>query len=515
MKSGTFKRLFSFILALTLFISASATALASDPTAELDSEAPVAVDSAPADVDPQPLAVDSTAPAAVDSQPTVVDSAPPQVEITDIYSSWAEEDVFMAQDVYNLGNAGTYSNFLGDLTVAKFMPVLESLAAALKSDIDFQPADDNVLLTRGEVVTILYGVLTGINTEDDYESLEYFIDAGLIYGRSPDDYQLLEICTVEEMIALSNRVYNHGIYEAGNYSTGFFWEVDGVSNKVYLLGSIHLSDYSIYPMSKPIEVAFARSDNLVVEADISDMGEDAIAFITKIGFYDPTSGETIADYISEETYAQYIEVFESLGIPEDVYSTFKPWMAYNYLTSLLMSEGDQQTLIDNTGSGIDMYFLLKAGDAEKNILQLESIESQITMMSSFSDELQEMLLSEVLSVALGSDEEDESEEEEQAQAEDLSTLLQEALKAMKTGDEAAIIELFGIDAETDDPLSIEYNQKMMTERDAAMAEKIAGYLEEETNSGDYFIVVGAAHLLSKKSVIAQLSDMGYEVERIK
>jgi uncharacterized protein YbaP (TraB family) len=435
---------------------------------------------------------------------------PPGAEITDIYSPWAENDVFMAQDVYNLGIEGTYSNFRGNLAVVKFAPIIESLKAALKSDYAFEP--DGELLTRGQVVAVLYGILSGETATED-EAVEYFIDAGLIFGRSADDYQLDEICTVEEMIALSARVYNHGIYDAGKYSIGFFWEVEGAANKVYLLGSIHISDDSMYPMSKPIETAFARSANLVVEADISGVGEEDQAFIMERGFYDPLSGETIADYLSEETFAMYAGVCESIGLPEEYYVSIKPWMAHNFLTLFLMVDSDIEVMEESAAAGIDMYFITRAAASGKNILQLESIEFQIDLLSSYSDELQEMMLRELLLSVIPSEEEEEEADDNQPA--DMAQLYQMALAAIKAGDEETLIALFGIDAEIEEPLLVEYNNKMFLERDIEMAKKIDGFLQDDESRGDYFIVVGAGHLVSKKSVVAQLIEMGYAVERIK
>ena len=515
MRNVVYKRIMSFILIIALAVALCPAAFGatgvSSTAAGSNAVGSVAalVGVAPVGVSPAGVSPAGVSPAGV---------SPAGAEITDIYSPWAEEDVFMAQAVYNLGGEGVYSNFKGNLTGTKFAPMHESLRAAFKSEYVFPVT--NAQLTRGQVVGALYGALYG-GGRGQAEAVDYFIESGLIKGRQPEDYQLDEICTVEEMIVLAARTYDHGIYEAGNYSKGFFWEIDGAANKVYLLGSIHLSDESIYPLSKPAEVAFARTKNLVVEADISVMSEESVAFISDKAFFDPSGEESIADHISGETYELYVQVCETLGIPAEFYDYIKPWMAYDYLSILLMSEGNEQTMEENTAAGIDMYFLAKAMASGKNILQLESIEFQIEMLSSFSYELQEMLLIEVLQSAAPPESggapaaDSEAPPVAAGQQTDLSAFLQEALAAVKTGDESTIVALFGIDAETEDPLLREYNGKMLADRDTAMAEKIAGYLEDGTYNGDYFIVVGAAHLLSKDSVVAKLTRMGYAVERIK
>ncbi|MCL2060794.1 MAG: TraB/GumN family protein [Oscillospiraceae bacterium] len=444
-------------------------------------------------------------------------------QITDIYSSWAEGDVYMAQHVYGLGAEGTYSNYRGGLSAQKFAPVFESLGAALKADsaaYDVTGSGAGALLTREQVVESLYSLLPGSGAGGAGGAVDYFVDAGILLGRAGGDLQLSEICTVEEMLSLAARVYDHAIYEAGNYSTGFFWVVEGAANTVYLLGSIHLSDESMYPMSKPIEVAFAGSSNLVVEADIAEVSEEDTALIMGMGYLDPSEGVTIADFLTAETYALYVDVCEALGMPAEFYDYIQPWMANNFLTAYLMSAGDAQAMEESSAMGIDMYFLQKAYASGKNLLQLESIQFQMELFASYSYELQEMLLLELLNTALppadgdGGDDSGSSDDGH-GQATDLSVLLQAALEAVKAGDEETLILLFGIDMEYDDPLLIEYNNKMFLERDIGMTEKIVGFLEDGVDRGDYFIVVGAAHYLSKTGVVAQLSELGYEVTRVK
>jgi len=457
---------------------------------------------------------------------------PPQdgltaAEIDDGYSSpWAFWDIFMAENVYGLGERGTYSNFKGHFTWEKFKPALESMT--LKFGIESEWPDgryeDGVFLTRGEVISDLHVVIATIlefsGLLDD--SLDYFVENGLIKGRGNGDYQLDAACTTEEMIILAKRVHEHIIYELGLDSKGFFWKVTGENNDVYILGSIHISDGSLYPVSRAISAAFDGAEYIGFE--IIDVTEEEEAYYYEKGFLD---GMTIDEIIDPYLYEFYEVVWQMLGVEKEIYDYLQPWMAWSELQYILMAmTGDENETIDDIfynmltmmGLGIDNYFMFKSTFDEKEMFQLESVTLQADMFASFSYELQEALLAGVLMEFYMMLEGGEIEDEEIDESEDYMSAA-ESLSAMliawKTGDEAAMLEFSGKNAENDDPLVGEYNNKLLTLRDIAMAEKIILILDESEGEGDYFIIVGAAHLVGEGSIIDILIKAGYEVERIK
>ena len=50
----------------------------------------------------------------------------------------------------------------------------------------------------------------------------------------------------------------------------FFWKVSDENSSVWVLGSIHLADSTLYPLAPVIDTAFARSDELAVELNMND-----------------------------------------------------------------------------------------------------------------------------------------------------------------------------------------------------------------------------------------------------
>jgi len=433
----------------------------------------------------------------------------------DAPSSWAEQYVFMARAAYGLGDASTYAGFKSGVTSDNFIPVLESMYEAFLDGFLGELLFTDEYLSRRAVLGGLYSLKATVmkETESVSDILPYFVENGLIKGRTSGDYQLDAICTVEEMIIFSVRMYEHIVYLLEDYSVGFLWQVHGGESTVYLFGSIHLSDGSLYPFSPAVEEAFAASENLVLEIIITDIGEEEEAYLIEKGLI--LDGTTIKDYISPAVYILYASVWESLGVPAMVYDYMQPWYAAMQLEALFAAlsfgaESNEQ-IQETALLGIDMHFLLRALAAGKNIMELETFYSQIEMLASFSPELQEARLFGMIMMLIQPAE--EPSEEQEAAAELTMMML---LEVFKTGDEDALAVFTGvnIDPEELSPIDLEFIDKMLTQRDIAMADKIAELLEDGDN-GDYFIIVGAAHLIGENSIIGLLEEMGYTIERIK
>ena len=437
------------------------------------------------------------------------DTPPEGVEITDMYSPWAAWDIFMAGDIYGLGNEGTYSNFRGGFTDGKFLPVLESLCKKFGAEVSLEVTNERAL-TRGETISELYIVICeALGTDPDMPAIGYFIDNGLIKGRSSGDYQLDQKCTTEEMIIFSVRVYEHLCYELGLDSKGLFWKItgEGLPNTVYLLGTIHFGDNSIYPFSKAMMKAFDESAYLGVEANVYTMSEDEISYIAQIQMIQ--DGGTIRDYISEETYELYKEAAEGFGLSAEVYDYIKPWAASLFIQQAILSNETAANAI-SASLGMDMFFLTKAVSFYKNIVEIESIKYQLDLFDSFSKELQEMLLLSVIAPPPAEEGEDALSAEEMAEL--IRAFMAYMLEAIRTGDADALTEIIMAEIDYSDPLMAEYNTKLIDMRNATMAEAIERYLADEEAEGDFFVAVGAGHTVGETGIVNVLRSKGYTVE---
>lgn len=267
----------------------------------------------------------------------------------------------------------------------------------------------------------------------------------------------------------------------GDYN-GYFWEVSNGDAKVYLFGSIHMADDSLYPMSEAVEKAFEEADFLGVEADISNMA--AVQSTIPLMMYE--GDDTVYNHLSEEGIEKFESICEELKIQPKMLEKFKVWAVGSNLLSLQLLKSPY-----SANEGVDMYFIDKAKAMDKEVVELEGLDLQINLINSFSDEEQEVTF---LS-GLGSTEETIA---------DFEDMYNKYLAA----DDAAMTEfLFSEEASA---FESNVEDLLLRDRNIGMAEKIDEYLQTDKT---YFVVVGVAHYLGDESVQRYLEEKGYEVNR--
>jgi uncharacterized protein YbaP (TraB family) len=265
----------------------------------------------------------------------------------------------------------------------------------------------------------------------------------------------------------------------------FLWQVKAKGSTVYLLGSVHFMKKNIYPLSKIIEGAFDKADILAVEANIDDAGSLNVEKLLEGAVY--ADGSTLEQHVSKNTLDLLMPAIAGLGLPPEFFYNQKPWFLALTLTSLeLVKSGYDPEY------GIDKYFLAKA-QGKKKILELESLNYQIDLLSGLNNQEQELFLLYTLK--------------------DLKTLGQEADNIVDAWEAGAakrmetIVEKSYLDDRKFAPLY----EKLLINRNRNMTIKIDEYLKTK---GTYFVVVGAAHLLGQKGIIQLLKEKGYAVEQL-
>jgi uncharacterized protein YbaP (TraB family) len=266
---------------------------------------------------------------------------------------------------------------------------------------------------------------------------------------------------------------------------GFIWRVQSKTNTVYVLGSLHYSKKEIYPLSEKIEKAFGQSEVLVVEADINDIKKVDIQKLMELAFY--PENDTLEKHVSPEIYERVVKETGGLGIPVELLNKQKPWFLAITLVAL-----ESLKLGFDPNLGIDKYFLSKA-EGGKKILELESLDYQLNLLSGFSDKDQELFLLYTLK--------------------DLKILEQELGKltqAWTSGDTKAMESILTRSVSEDRRLSF-ILEKLIYERNRKMASKIEDLLR---TSETYFVIVGAGHLVGDRGIIENLKRKGYLVEQL-
>ncbi|MBM7095020.1 MULTISPECIES: TraB/GumN family protein [Alteribacter] len=270
-------------------------------------------------------------------------------------------------------------------------------------------------------------------------------------------------------------------------SRGIFYEVTHGEKTVYLLGSIHIGSEELYPLNDEIEEAFESSSAAAFEIDFNELSDERMMELaTEAGMLGP--GEELQDYITEEEFKRLAFLLRPFGVSSDDLSQFKPWYVQEFLLSIVsMTAGYSPEL------GIDMHFLERASDDGKEIIGLETAESQLAVQETLTLDTQGEMLSETLE-----------------EYDELGDELLELMAMWRLGDHESLTELRY--AEDDAPEDYQEYIRMLTDdRDRAMTDKISEFLESGEHD-TYFVVVGAIHLLGENSITDLLEQRGYDVE---
>lgn len=445
-------------------------------------------------------------------------------------SEWAIDDLAVG-DTYDIYPQRWYTAGINKpITQAQLRVLMAGIRnKLLKTECVTKVADVKYILrnnmTVKDVLEIFYTLINTFEFNKDIgiaeggNALDYMAKTGIFTGKE-GELSLKDTCTIEQACTIATRLVTY-IYDALDAaSKGFLWEIKSGGNTAYLLGSIHAASYDIYPFSNKMLKAFADSDVLCVEADILNPQADLANLYIQYGYY--TDGTTLKDHIPEELYEKAVKAGAALGLTEDVVALMKPWLLYNTIsTYTTTSSGNDDELLLATSLGIDMKFLLDAYLTGKPVVELESIEYQLEMFDSFSDELDEFLLDTTLETFF-------TMNRGNTTADNLmyKLMLQywhdgdvESFKnafAASLAPSVNISDYSGLSEYEKKVLTLteEYVNKLFTERDKRMAAKIDEFLKAD-GCTTYFIVVGSGHYISNYSVLDILREMGYEINQIK
>jgi uncharacterized protein YbaP (TraB family) len=263
------------------------------------------------------------------------------------------------------------------------------------------------------------------------------------------------------------------------------WIAKTDSSVMYIGGTIHLLRQSDRPFPPEFDRAYEASEVLVFETDYAKLKapETQQAIMAK-AFY--SDGRTLDSVLSDSVYRILEAYCAENEIPLASMNNLKPSIAMITLAGLELKKlgVDQE--------GIDAYYHGKATADEKKTAGLESVAEQIEMLTSLADGSEDAFI--LYSI------------------EDLKKtgeVFDQIVKAWKTGDEAALNDLFITELKPKFPKVFEL---IFVDRNMKWVPRIEEYLiSPETE----FVLVGTGHLVGKEGVITQLKKLGYEVEKFK
>lgn len=265
----------------------------------------------------------------------------------------------------------------------------------------------------------------------------------------------------------------------------FLWKVQSTGSTVYLLGSIHFMKEDAYPLNQTIEDAYKSSDKLAVEANTNELGNLNLNTLADRVFY--RNDDPIEKHVSPETYRLIKKESKTLSLPIEIIRMQKPWflaLSFQAMELVRLEYAPQH--------GVDYHFLARA-QGKKRILELESLDEQLSLLSGFSDREQEQFLLHTLKTLSSMDSQVES-----------------MVRAWSSGDAQAMESIMS-DAALQDASIAPIFRKLFDQRNLKMISTIEGSLN---SSGSYFVIVGAGHLVGTRGIVKMLKSKGYVVEQL-
>jgi len=270
-------------------------------------------------------------------------------------------------------------------------------------------------------------------------------------------------------------------------SAPLMWRADDPAHGgvLYLFGSIHFDLEGASPFPGPVEAAYARSDELVVEIDVSGAARAELsAEMDERGrFETPTK---LADVLSAPTLERLEAYLEQRGLPFSFVEGMKPWYITNLLVVMELREGGYEA-----EHGVDLQFIRRSDG--KPLVEIETASGQLELLDRLPLRIQEAMLSDAL---------DQSREFDRA--------TDQLIAAWRRGDERTLRELVfrpigeGADFEG-------FYESIFFGRNEIMTRRLA---ELARDGKTRFAVLGVGHMLGPRGIPTLLCDRGFEVRRV-
>lgn len=264
------------------------------------------------------------------------------------------------------------------------------------------------------------------------------------------------------------------------------WVVRDEDTTIYLFGTFHLLDGKTAWLNDEVRQAFDQSQELVFEVDLpSDPAKASEAMAPLMMRYAmDRQGRKLSSRLTPEETRKLAEALKTVGAPVAAVDHFKPWFV-----NMMLSAAAAQKHGLTGDKGAEEVLRRAAAGRNMKMGSVETLEDQIKMFASMSDEAQLKQLKETID-----------------QIEETDETLPRMLKVWNSGDAEGMAEVMN-EGITDPAL----RRALLENRNRAWAEWIDRRLD---SPGTVFMAVGAGHLVGADSVQAFLKQRGIGSERV-
>lgn len=272
---------------------------------------------------------------------------------------------------------------------------------------------------------------------------------------------------------------------------------DRDGHRCYLFGTVHTAkNGDMFPFADVIEDAYSYCSYVATEADVTKpSGEEVLKL------YEYTDGTTIKDHVSEDVYNKAVA-----AVTEHEGSYNGQYDGYNLSFWYSITDGYNTEKSGYSAEyGSDTYFITKAKNDGKAVIEIEGEAKQAEMTASIPDPVMEYFLSSALANT-GSASLDYYDAIYQSGSIDL---LSYSIDSSRNKQNSRISSPTDSGIPAVDRLK-EYYDIMITQRNKDLADAVIKCLSD----GDrVFFAIGLTHLCGEDGVVAVLQSSGYRVIR--
>jgi uncharacterized protein YbaP (TraB family) len=263
------------------------------------------------------------------------------------------------------------------------------------------------------------------------------------------------------------------------------WKVGDADTTIYLFGTVHVLPPELVWRTADIDKALSESKAIYFETDIDPDPAKLLPFIQGIGMYPPS--QTLSDRLKPVDRTALAAAAAKLDYPMAALDRMKPWFAAVNLSELMITNAGYEV-----NSGVERKLSPDAISSGKQVRKLETVEEQLGVFAGLPEDVQIQFLMDGVK-----------------QMDEESKTLDDMVKAWAAGETDKLDKIM---IEQDLAESPPIYEALLVKRNSNWVKKLDELIK--TEPGTFFVAVGAAHLIGKDSVIAQLAPMGHVATRI-
>ncbi|NOU51132.1 TraB/GumN family protein [Pseudoalteromonas sp. JBTF-M23] len=255
--------------------------------------------------------------------------------------------------------------------------------------------------------------------------------------------------------------------------------------KSYLFGTVHVGTADMSQLPQDVLQAIKSSELVVVEVNLEALSPNQIQDISSSYMLLP-NGSKLPNVVSPNNYQQLKSYFSKAGIDISHFHQHRPWAV---MVTLLQLE--YQKLGFSEQYGIDKQVLAYSKKHNKSIVGLETLQQQLTMLSSLEKQNNAML------------------EETFKHLSDIDFYFVDLVNAWKTGDMKKLSQYYKLSFDDSDYGKFS-EQVMLINRNKQWLDTLSALLIKQPT----FIAVGALHLPEQYGLVNLLQQAGFKVTKL-